>query len=88
MKRFLLFVGETYYPLGGAFDLMGSFDSLAEVIDLLFSDHTFGIVVDWIHVLDTEDNIIYKCENNFLGGEKVIVWSRFPANLQLKSQYC
>ncbi len=31
-KRYLLFVGEVYYPAGGSEDIEGSFSTLAEAV--------------------------------------------------------
>ena len=35
MKRYLLFAGEDYYPSGGAYDFVGSFDSIDEAVNAL-----------------------------------------------------
>lgn len=49
MKRFLLFYGDTYYPLGGMKDFRGSFDSVdAAKFELI------GICPDWAHIWDTQ----------------------------------
>lgn len=52
MKRFLLFKGDFYYPLGGWHDLAGSFDSVEEAIKGLPTIRYEG--ADWWHVVDTE----------------------------------
>ena len=35
MKRYLVFLGQIYYPQGGMYDLEGSFDKLEEAIDFV-----------------------------------------------------
>jgi len=46
MKPFLLFAGDTYYPVGGMDDCQGSFDTLEEA--KLAAQHN----PDWWHILD------------------------------------
>lgn len=49
MKRYLLFVGDNYYPEGGWHDFRGAFDSIdAAVAYVLNLKHR-----DWWHVVDT-----------------------------------
>ena len=36
MKRFIVFGGECYYPLGGYSDYIDSFDSKSEAIDFIY----------------------------------------------------
>lgn len=56
MKRYLLFGGEDYYPLGGWDDFRDSFDSAEEACDL-----PLGRNVDWAHVVDTETmSVVYQ----------------------------
>ena len=35
MKRYLLFSGEDYYPSGGAYDFIGSFESIEDAVNAL-----------------------------------------------------
>lgn len=51
MKRFLLFYGDTYYPLGGWRDFHGSFETFedADVASLK------GEAWDWRHIVDTHE---------------------------------
>lgn len=53
MKRFLLFVGEEYYPCGGWHDFRGAFDTAEEAKRAVFEprDSANGF---WWHVVDTE----------------------------------
>ena len=50
MKRFLLFAGDEYYPLGGWHDFKGDFETLEDA-------QTWFLKVvlryDWAHVYDT-----------------------------------
>lgn len=48
-RRFVLFSGEFYYPLGGWDDFDGSFDSLIEA-----QDAHRPARCSWAHVVDTE----------------------------------
>ena len=52
-KRFLVFGGSRYYPEGGAYDLLESFDTIAEA--KAFAD---GFIdgersLAWVHVFDS-----------------------------------
>lgn len=49
MKRFLLFVGRQYYPVGGWDDFVGSYDTLKEAEDALL-----GVRKDWWQIVDGE----------------------------------
>ena len=48
MKRFLVFAGQEYYPLGGWADFKGSYDSIEEVI-------AERIETDWLIIRDVQD---------------------------------
>lgn len=57
MKRFLLFVGDQYYPTGGGADLFGDFDSAEDAraaLDQFPLDHDYA---DWANLLDTQRNV-------------------------------
>lgn len=54
MKKFLLFAGETYYPLGGWEDLRGDFDSIEDARDKL-SGHD-----DWYQIVDRHSGKVMK----------------------------
>ena len=45
--RYLLFAGDHYYPAGGVHDLVGSYESLDEAINI-----TKEYNYDWAHVWD------------------------------------
>ena len=51
MKRFVLFAGEYYYPLGGMDDCMGKYSTLDEATSTCEG-------YDWAHILDTQTGII------------------------------
>ncbi len=53
MKRYLLFSGDEYYPLGGWNDFKGSFDTLEEAKEAKekLSGH------DWYQIVDTKHGI-------------------------------
>lgn len=48
-KRFLLFSGDSYYPLGGFWDCNHSFDTLEESVDFALKSDC-----DWYHVVDSQ----------------------------------
>ena len=49
MKRFLLFVGDTYYAAGGWNDYVDSYDSQIEA-----AAAAFRVKGDWFQVVDTQ----------------------------------
>lgn len=60
MKRYLLFVGDNYYPFGGARDLLGDFDTISKCVK---SIKTTDRRVDWWNILDTKTGQIYNNYN-------------------------
>lgn len=72
MRRFLLFAGSTYYPLGGMADFIYDFESLekAEIVGhfacdvygkIWIEEELLGKIemeVDWWHVYDSEQRKI------------------------------
>ena len=59
MKRFLLFMGEHYYPEGGWHDFMGSFETLEDAKSAALKSNW-----EWVQVVDIEENDIVFVENN------------------------
>ena len=63
MKRFMTFMGSTYYASGGANDFLDSFNTADEAIlagKKACSKDNLIIKNNWWHVYDTEENkIIY-----------------------------
>lgn len=55
MKRYLVFVGSTYYPSGGWKDYQGSLDTLEAALGL-----AANIRGDWWHIVDTEIGAVCK----------------------------
>lgn len=51
MPRFLLFAGITYYPAGGARDLIGAFESIEEAQEADLSEH------DWANIHDAQTGV-------------------------------
>jgi hypothetical protein len=62
MKRYLLFVGRHYYPVGGMEDFKEDFDSLGEVTDIDNVTKTFDEYDNeqdhWAHIYDSEERKI------------------------------
>lgn len=56
MKRYLLFGGNNYYPLGGWGDFKESFDSIEEAKTVaeerIYSDCEYWDL-EWFHIVDT-----------------------------------
>lgn len=60
MKRYLLFYGPQYYPLGGWKDFAGSFDSIEEALRRVVWEVA---AVDWCQVVDTStQSLAYEGE--------------------------
>ncbi len=55
MKRFILFAGDKYYPLGGMQDMKGSYDSLKEILEAL-PDCAPICGYGWAHGWDRENS--------------------------------
>ena len=51
VKRYLLFYGEAYYPIGGWNDYKGSFDTIEEAKALMEKSEWKP---DWYDIVDTE----------------------------------
>jgi len=56
MKRFMLFMGATYYPGGGWDDFAGWFDTYKEAVDHFKEKQT----AEWFHVIDTNTGEPYS----------------------------
>lgn len=57
LKRYLLFVGDKYYPSGGMKDFKGDFDSLNEAQRIFRSkkeEYCYRSGYSWYHILDQE----------------------------------
>lgn len=56
-NRYLLFIGDFYYPLGGICDFRGSYETIEEArlnvppLNVEFSE------CDWVQIYDIKDNI-------------------------------
>lgn len=65
MKRYWLFVYDTYYPRGGMIDFAGSYDTIEEPIKLYNSIDdrvSFGKDLDKFHIFDSKENTIVYIE--------------------------
>lgn len=56
MKRYMLFAGDNYYPLGGMEDFVDSFDTIEETFNHPRSSNERG----WFHIYDLELQEIVK----------------------------
>lgn len=57
MKRYLVFIGDCYYPDGGMDDFEGDFDTLEEAKDFITekaNKENFSWKITWAHIWDTE----------------------------------
>ena len=64
MKRYWVFAGWDYYPLGGFNDFDSDYDCLetAKVRgEFLIKEKKFGYEKDWYQILDTNSGDIIKC---------------------------
>ena len=58
---FLLFMGDTYYPAGGADDLVGLYDTLGAALDAAqrqAAAETYAAPYAWAHVLDLKRRFV------------------------------
>ncbi len=55
MNKYLLFLGDDYYPSGGWDDFVGSFDSLHEAVERIKSEDSH---YKWAHIVFDEKIII------------------------------
>jgi hypothetical protein len=64
MKRYLLFAGEIYYPIGGWDDLKGSFETIDEAKAAASGDPPHKYEFDWWHVIDavTGEKVLERTE--------------------------
>lgn len=51
MKRYLLFIGDRYYPNGGMRDFKSSYDTIDEIMPIIEKEDYFNT---WVHVYDAE----------------------------------
>ena len=62
MKKYLLFVGEHYYPSGGFDDFFGSYDSIEFAIQIITDNFKH---IDWYHIVNTDTmEIVIDTRNN------------------------
>lgn len=57
MKRFLVFAGETYYPMGGWADFQKDYDTFEE------ASNSFTELMkteDWMHIVDSLNGQVVK----------------------------
>ena len=58
MKRYWLFAGEEYYPLGGMKDFRGSFETDEAAMSALTKS------CDWWHILDSHTGKVVGVQDN------------------------
>lgn len=66
MKRFLLFSGSNYYPMGGWYDLKGLFMTLESATRAAskYKDN------DWWHIVDADTLMIVATEKGMIEDEQ------------------
>lgn len=64
MKKYKLFAGEQYYPIGGYEDFKGNFDSLEEAMQS-FDNTREAYCGQWAHIV-CDDVIIMITESGFI----------------------
>lgn len=70
MRRYMVFAGSFYYPIGGMEDLVGHFDTVDEALSSLLTYESGSNVLDaydrcecdgsWAYVYDTEEEKIVR----------------------------
>ncbi len=63
MKKYILFLGENYYPHGGWKDFHGEFNSVKEAKRFVednstFNDNGYKATISWAQIIDTTINKI------------------------------
>lgn len=58
MKRFLLFIGQEYYPKEGLDDFVGSYGSLDEAKSILNAKRSKREFGRWAHIYDITKSLI------------------------------
>lgn len=58
MKKFAVFMGDIYYPLGGFHDFKASFDTLKEARVYIKAQKRSSY--DWYHIVDIEQKRIIE----------------------------
>ena len=56
-RQYWVFAGDNYYPGGGAYDFIGSFDSFDEAKVASKKSYKIG-ECRWVHIFDAETNEI------------------------------
>ena len=54
MKRYLLFIGDRYYPNGGMRDFKSSYDTIDEIMPIIEKEDYFNTWVEAKRVLNIE----------------------------------
>lgn len=57
-KRYLVFAGYNYYPIGGWEDFYGAFETVEEAKDALLKEKSY--YREWWHIVDLEINQIVE----------------------------
>lgn len=89
MKRFLVFAGDDYYPIGGWRDLVGSADTISQAkalapahVTLADGSRDWAATggFDWAHVVDTRLEHVRLFGENArpIGRWKVVAVTRYP----------
>lgn len=64
MKRFLLFGGDRYYPLGGWYDIQEGYDTLKEAVAAAKQKFRDAPDFQWWHIYDTIiDEVVYAYDD-------------------------
>lgn len=71
MKRFLLFMGDCYYPSGGWNDFAAQADTWEEILKIRI-ERMSKYSMPWWHVYDAQEKaIIQKGRTDFEGNERI-----------------
>jgi len=85
MKKYLLFIGGNYYPLGGIDDLVGGYDAFEEAVAAM--NHYYkrdSYHASWAQIIDFIGNEIWfyeeKSNNGLLLKSQSTITERFLIN--------
>lgn len=68
MKRYLLFIGESFYAGGGWADFRGDFSSV-EKAEIVWEKREYPDSYDWYHIIDAETGKVVACKQGVYCGQ-------------------
>lgn len=73
MKRYLVFMFETYYPAGGCSDLIGYADNCEEIEALIRNAHKEDNCLEYVNIFDIHKGMVVP-NKNIMASYEVYPW--------------